>query len=127
MRDWPLTVAHPPVAAVEPVKPVDPVNPVDPVDPVEPLDLTMSRSEAVGYVRSMIRTNTNGSIKRLKRNCSRRSESSYRCQISWRIGRRSYSGTATFRHSEANGEAYWAYTFKGKRRQPGRNAQKVSW
>ena len=137
MRDWPLTVAHPPtqsyadpIVPVDPIDPgnsVDPGDPVDPVDPIESLDLSMTRTAALGYVRSMIRTHTNGSVKRLKRSCSQRTDASYRCRLSWRIGRSSYSGSVTVRHYEEDGEVYWTYTFKGKQRRPGRSARRLSW
>lgn len=101
MRDWPLTVEPPP-----------------PVAPAA-LDLSMSRSQAVGYVKSMIRDNTNGRVTRLKRGCARTSDRGFACRLSWRIGRRAYSGRAHFWHYEENGEPYWTYVFTGQRRTAG--------
>ena len=87
----------------------------------------MTRSQALSYITSMIRGETDGSIKRLKSTCTPRAYNSFRCQVSWRLGRSSYSGTAAFRHYEEDGEVYWSYSFKGKCRQPGRSARRVSW
>jgi hypothetical protein len=145
MRDWPLTVAHPPVvnegnAGGDNTGDSNPGgdntgagnmggggNTGGGATAPEPIDLTMTRSQALRYVTSMIRGETNGSIKRLRRDCTPRASNRFRCEVSWRIGRRSYSGTATFRHYEENGEVYWTYSFKGKRRQPGRSVRRVSW
>jgi hypothetical protein len=142
MRDWPLTVEPPPVVNTstgggntgggdntggDNTGGGDTGGGNTGTTPVEPLDLTMTRSQALGYVRNMIRGETNGSIKRLKRSCKVRTYSSYRCRVSFKIGRRSYSGTAVLRHYEEDNEAYWTYSFKGKRRQPGGTTRKVSW
>ena len=107
MRDWPLTVPHPPVPGG---------GGGGGGGGGSSVDLSMTRSEVRGYIRSMIRANTTGRIKRLKARCSRSSYRSYNCRLRWRIRRRGFSGKASFWHYEQNAEAYWTYAFTGKRR-----------
>jgi hypothetical protein len=84
-----------------------------------PVDLSMSRAEVRGYLRRMIRTHTNGTIKRLKSTCARSSQRSFNCRVRWRIRRHAYSGKVSLWHFERSGEAYWTYVFKGTRRKLG--------
>jgi trypsin len=80
------------------------------------LDLSITRAEVRGYIRTMIRDNTNGRIRRLKSRCSLATYRSMRCGLRWRIGRRAYKAKGEFWHYEEEGEAYWTYVFRGTRR-----------
>jgi Trypsin len=108
MRNWPLTVPHPPVSTGG-----------GSGGGGASLNLRLSRRQVRRYVRKMIRDNTNGRIKRLKRRCSRTSSRSVNCRLRWRIRRRGFSGKASFWHYAENNKPYWTYVFQGKRRKVG--------
>jgi trypsin len=103
MRDWPLTVPHPPV------------TPSGGGGGAE-VDLSMARSDLRGYVRYLIRQNTNGKVRGLSKRCARTTYRSFNCRLQWRIRRHRYSGNASIWTFAENNEAYWTYVFKGKRR-----------
>jgi hypothetical protein len=107
MRDWPLTVPHPPVTGG---------GGEGEAGGGSPVVLSMTLPQVRTYVRKMIRDNTNGRIRKLRATCPRTSESSYKCRLSWRIGRRGFKGNAEYWHYQENGQAYWTYVFNGERR-----------
>jgi hypothetical protein len=122
MRDWPLTVPHPPVAGAgggggegggtgggAPV-----------------VDLRMTLGQVRKYVRTMIRDRTDGRVRKLALSCTRTSDRSLRCRLSWRIGRRAYKGRAELWHYEQAGQPYWTYVFQGTRRKVGCAGCRVS-
>lgn len=78
-------------------------------------DLTMYRSDLPGYLRFMIRKETNGRIRGLRKTCTRTSYRSFRCAVSWRIGAFKYSGRARLLHFREGQDVYWGYVFVGKR------------
>jgi hypothetical protein len=84
----------------------------------------MARSELPGYIRYLIRANTNGRIKGLSKRCTRTSYRSFTCRLRWRIRRHRFSGTASIWAFEQDGQAVWTYVFKGKRRTPGTGRSK---
>jgi hypothetical protein len=84
----------------------------------------MSRREVRRYIRTMIRENTIGKIRRLRSRCRHTSKRSMRCKLRWRIKRRVYRGKALFRRYAQNGEPYWTYSFKGQRRRIGHSRYK---
>jgi hypothetical protein len=109
MRNWPLTVAHPPTSGGG--------GGGGGADPA--VDLSMSRSQVARYIRTIIRQNTNGRVKRFRSRCSRSSYRSFNCRLRWRITRRGFRGKASFWHYEENGRPYWTHAFAGKRRRVG--------
>ena len=110
MRDWPLSVPHPVVSGGG-----GGGGGTGGGDPVS-VNLRVARSELRGYIRELIRDNTNGRVKKRSASCRRTSFRSFNCKLSWRIGRRSFKGIAAIWAYAEDGKAYWTYTFKGKRR-----------
>ena len=108
MRDWPLTVAHPPVT-----------NGGGGGGGGSNVDLSMARSELRGYVRYLIRANTSGKIRKLHRSCRRVTYNSFSCRLNFRVKRNRYKGTAAIWTYAEGGQAYWTYTFGGTRRKIG--------
>ena len=106
MRDWPLSVAHPAVGSGG-------------GSGGPQVNLSMSRSEVRGYVRYLIRANTNGRIRALHRRCSRITSNSFTCRLGWRIKRHRYTGSASIWTYAEGSQAYWTYVFTGKRKRVG--------
>jgi hypothetical protein len=115
LSSWPLTVADP--------------SPQGGGGGGNALNLSLSRRQVRRYIRTMIRDNTNGRIRHLRRSCSRTSYRSMRCRLHWRIRHRRFAGKGTFWHYEKNGKPYWTYLFTGKRRTAGCGSctRRVSW
>lgn len=95
MRNWPLTVPHPPTT------------------------VRIQRGDLRGYAKYMIKQNTKGKIKKLRTSCKRQSATSFRCGVKWRITSYRYRGKARFFTFTQQGKSYWNYSFKGKRTRPG--------
>jgi hypothetical protein len=72
-----------------------------------------------GYLRYMIRKETNGRVRKLGRSCSGIGSPRVACYATWRIGRHRYAGTARLVHSIDGAEQYWYYTFKGTKKKLG--------
>lgn len=116
MRNWPMTVAHPPITGGGGGTGIQPVN------------TYLSRSWLPSYVKSLIREHTNGKIRKLRRSCSRFSSSSFNCRLSFRVKRQRYKGIAAIWVYAENGKAYWTYAFTGKRTRIGRHRSRhVKW
>jgi hypothetical protein len=90
------------------------------------VDLRMTLGQVRKYVRTMIRDRTDGRVRKLALSCTRTSDRSFRCRLSWRIGRRAYKGRAELWHYEQAGQPYWTYVFQGKRRKAGCAGCRVS-
>jgi Trypsin len=104
MRNWPLTVAHPPAGG----------GGAD-----TNVDLNMARSQLRGYVRSLIRANTRGKIRGLRRSCARVTYNSFTCKLRFRVKRHRYKGIASIWTYAEGQQAYWTYVFTGKSKRIG--------
>lgn len=106
MRDWPLTVAPP-------------VTTNAGVQGAPAIDRRMTLAQARRYTRTMIRDNTNRRVRGLRNRCRRVSYGSFACTLRWLIGRRVYTGRATFWHYAEGRNLYWTYAFTGRQRPAG--------
>ena len=130
MRDWPLTVAHPPVSST---------NGGDTNGGGingggtnggggAAVNTHLPRSWLRGYIKTLIRDHTNGKIHRLRRSCSRVSSSSFSCRLRFRVKRHRYKGVAAIWMYAENGKPYWTYVFTGKRTRIGSHRSRhVKW
>jgi hypothetical protein len=114
MRNWPLTVAHPPVVSTGGGAPV--------------VNTYLKAAWLRGYVKSLIRDHTNGKIRKLRRSCSRVSSSSFSCRLRFRVKRQRYRGVAAIWVYAQDGKTYWTYAFTGKRTRIGSHRSRhVKW
>ena len=118
MRDWPLTVAHPPVT--------NNGGGGSGGNTQTPIKLNMSAGQARRYVKKMIKAETNGRIKRLKTRCSRNDYRSFNCAPRFKIGRKSLKARGMVWHFQQGNNAFYTWEFKGKRYGGGR-VKKFTW
>jgi hypothetical protein len=107
------TASSPPPPPVIDELPAPPPPPMPTVIPK--FDLRITLTDVRGYVREMIRDNTDGRLTHLHGLCSRLSRSTFSCHLSWRIRRHAFVGRARFWHFQKGDTLYWTYLFKGKR------------
>lgn len=78
-------------------------------------DLSMSRSQAIRYLRYLVRHKSGHKASHLAARCRRTSDRSFSCSVRFRGGRR-YTGRFSVRHFQADdGNVYWTGAFKGRR------------
>ena len=80
-------------------------------------DLSMSRANALSYLRYMIRHKSGHVPTRLRSHCTQVTSSSFSCSPRFHIGRRAYTGHFTVRHYLGNDgtTVYWTGSFLGRR------------
>jgi hypothetical protein len=79
-------------------------------------DLSMSKSNAISYLKSLIKEKTHHRARRLSKVCRRTSGRSFTCTARFRAGHGRYAGRFRVKHIQgSDGTIYWTGTFRGHR------------
>jgi hypothetical protein len=79
------------------------------------LDTSMSKADAFGYIKALVKEHTHHRAARLHRSCRRTSASSFACSARFWGGSLKYSGHFRFKHAVEGGKVVWLGRFRGRK------------